>query len=194
MIITVVEPAAGQAGGGGKSLLAGRLAASRALAGRKVLLLGANPRRDWLDQSATHPAGALPHKLVVRAISAKGLQPELEHLINCYHDIVIDTEDRDSMASRSALIAARVVIVPCGAACVGAPDGGAPCVDGACLVRRIGKARMFNPGLRVLVVPVCGPAAAQEQEQEMERAQTLAARIPAAALTGIEQLYGAVFR
>lgn len=187
MIITVVEPAAGQDGGTGKPLLAGRLAASRALAGRKVLLLGANPRRDWLDQSVTHPAGALPHKLAVRAISAKGLQPELEHLIHCYHDIVIDAEDRDSMASRAALIAARVVIVPCGAACVGAT-----CVDAACLVRRIGRARMFNPGLRVLVVPACGPAAAPEQE--MERAHTLAACIPAAALTGIEQLYGAVFR
>ncbi|MDC8758685.1 cobyrinic acid ac-diamide synthase [Janthinobacterium fluminis] len=168
MIITVTDAS----GGAGKSVLAGRLAAARALAGRKVLLLDADPRRGALACCAARP------RLVARAISAKGLQPELEHLVNCYHDIVIDSEGRDSMGSRAALIAARVVIVP-----FDAQHGDAAARE--LLVRRIGKARMFNPGLRVLLV--CEPA-------ERARADVFAAQIPAASVTDIEGLYGAVFQ
>jgi chromosome partitioning protein len=177
MIITVAD----ENGGTGKSILAGRLAASRALAGRKVLLLDADPRRGAPPERF---GGAGPRP-VARAISAKGLQPELEHLVNCYHDIVIDSEGRDSMGSRSALIAAGVVVVPFG------PDSG-DAGAGARLVARIARARMFNPGLRVLVVALGerGDASADE----LQRAGAFAARILAAQLTGIEQLYGAVFQ
>ncbi len=171
MIITVTDAC----GGMGKSILAGRLAASRALAGRKVLLLDADPRQGALECCAARP------KLVARAISAKGLQPELEHLINCYHDIVIDSEGRDSMGSRSALIAARVAILPFDATRV---DPAAQ----ARLIERIGRARLFNPGLRVLVV------CEQTAPEERIRAGVFTAQIPAAVLTGLEQLYGAVFR
>ncbi|MET3133379.1 chromosome partitioning protein [Oxalobacteraceae bacterium GrIS 1.11] len=161
MIISVTE-----AGGGEKSALAARLAAERALVGRKVLLLGADA------SGATAPGVATPG-VVTRSISAKGLQPELEHLSSCYHDIVIDTEDRDSLGSRSALNAARVVVVPL------------VCCDGeAGLIERIAKARRFNPGLRVLLVLGATPDV---------RAHALAARIPDATLIGDAQLYGAVF-
>ncbi|WP_327075900.1 cobyrinic acid ac-diamide synthase [Janthinobacterium sp. CG_S6] len=160
-----------------KSMLAGRLAAARALAGRKVLLLDADPRRRALECCAARP------KLVARAISAKGLRPELEHLVNCYHDIVIDSEARDSLASRSALIAARAVVVPLD-----------PARDDAAgedlLIRRIGRARMFNPGLRVLLVLAC----AQASPQQCARAGVVAARIPAAVVTDAERLYAALFQ
>jgi len=113
MIIAITD----ERGGTAKSIIAGRLAASRALAGHKVLLLDADPRQGAMEQArnlhdcAMHGSVTRP-RLMARAISAKGVQPELEHLVHCYHDIVIDSEGRDSMGSRSALIAARVLVVP----------------------------------------------------------------------------------
>ncbi len=174
MIITITD----EYGGMEKSILAGRLAASRALAGRKVLLLDADPHHATLrqvNQAHQQADGARPG-IVARAISAKGLQPELEHLVTCYHDIVIDTEGRDSMGSRSALIAARVVIIPI--------DGShSDASSRARLVQRITYARLFNPGLRVLVVA----------DETTPVISELVQRIPAAVHTGIEQLYCAVF-
>ncbi|MFM9436840.1 Mrp family chromosome partitioning ATPase [Janthinobacterium sp. CG_23.3] len=73
MIIAVTDAH----GGMDKSMLAGRLAAARALAGRKVPLLDADPRRRALECCAARP------KLVARALSAKGLRPQPEHLVNC---------------------------------------------------------------------------------------------------------------
>jgi chromosome partitioning protein len=151
--------------------LASTLAASRAQAGRKVLLLDADPRHGALDQAQAAGESALAH-LTARPISAKGLQPELEHLVNCYHDIVIDSEARDSLGSRSAMIAARVLVV--------SVDGLA---DEASLVRRIAHARTINPELRVLLVADAAPLAAR----------ALAAQIPAASTISAEQLYHAVF-
>lgn len=151
--------------------LASTLAALRAQAGRKVLLLDADPRHGALDLAlATHDTASI--HLTARPISAKGLQPELEHLVNCYHDIVIDSEARDSLGSRSAMIAARVLVV--------SVDGLA---DQACLVGRIAHARTINPALRVLLVTAATPDAAQ----------ALAAQIGAASVIDAEQLYDAVF-
>ena len=176
MIIAITD----ERGGLEKSIVAGRLAASRALAGRKVLLLDADPRQGALAQARNMRDGALHDsvqrpRLMARAISAKGLQPELEHLVHCYHDIVIDSEGRDSMGSRSALIAARVLVVPLDGIVDGAAQAG--------LARRIAHARSFNPGLRVLLVA----------ETQAAAAHALATQIPAARVVGLGQLYCAVF-
>lgn len=151
--------------------LASSLAASRAQAGRKVLLLDADPRHGALDLALAANHTARTH-LTARPISAKGLQPELEHLVNCYHDIVIDSEARDSLGSRSAMIAARVLVV--------SVDGLA---DQACLVRRIAHARTINPELRVLLVTAFMPDAAH----------ALAAQIGDASVVDAGRLYTAVF-
>lgn len=177
MIIAITD----DRGGLEKSIVAGRLAASRALAGRKVLLLDADPRQAALAQARNLRAGGMPGgvtapRLMARAISAKGLQPELEHLVNCYHDIVIDSEGRDSMGSRSALAAARVLVVPL--------DGVADAAAQASLARRIAHARSVNPQLRVLLATDTHTAAAH----------ALAARIPAARVVSLGQLYCAVFK
>ena len=176
MIIAITD----ERGGMEKSILAGRLAASRALAGRKVLLLDADPRQGAMEQArnmhdeARHGSLTQP-RLMARAISAKGLQPELEHLVHCYHDIVIDSEGRDSMGSRSALIAARVLVVPLDGVVDGAAQAG--------LARRIAHARSVNPGLRVLLAT----------DAQAAPAHALAAQIPAARVVGLGQLYCAVF-
>ncbi|MGK5077992.1 cobyrinic acid ac-diamide synthase [Janthinobacterium sp. HLX7-2] len=163
-----------------KSIVAGRLAASRALAGRKVLLLDADPRQRALAQASTMHCGGMHSsvsqpRLMARAISAKGLQPELEHLVSCYHDIVIDSEGRDSMGSRSALAAARVLVV--------ALDGAADAAAQESLVHRIARARSVNPALRVLLVTT----------MDSNAVHALAEHIPAASVVGFGQLYCAVF-
>ena len=176
MIIAITD----EHGGMEKSILAGRLAASRALAGRKVLLLDADPRQGAMEQArnmhdeARHGSLTQP-RLMARAISAKGLQPELEHLVNCYHDIVIDSEGRDSMGSRSALIAARVLVVPL--------DGVVDVAAQAGLARRIAHARSVNPDLRVLLAT----------DTQAAPAHALATQIPAARVVSLGQLYCAVF-
>ena len=176
MIIAITD----ERGGMEKSILAGRLAASRALARRKVLLLDADPRQGAMAQARNMHDGAMHGsltrpRLMARAISAKGLQPELEHLVNCYHDIVIDSEGRDSMGSRSALIAARVLVVPLD----GVADGDAR----AGLARRIAHARSVNPDLRVLLAT----------DAQAAPAHALAAQIPSARVVSLGQLYCAVF-
>lgn len=134
MIVAVVSEGACAA----KVELAERLAALRSLAGRKVLLM---------DADSQHPPPAHPPlPIVARSVNGKGVQAELENLGMRYQDIVVDADGRDSLGSRAALIAARVVVVPA--------DGsdGDP-ARAARLASRIGNARLFNPGLRIVIVP-----------------------------------------
>lgn len=176
MIIAITD----ERGGMEKSIVAGRLAASRALAGHKVLLLDADPRQAALAQAGNLRVGGsgssvTAPRLMARAISPKGVLPELEHLVHCYHDIVIDSEGRDSMGSRSALIAARVLVVPL--------DGALDASAQASLARRIAHARSINPQLRVLLAT----------DTQMAAVHALAAQIPAARVVSLGQLYCAVF-
>lgn len=176
MIIAITD----ERGGMEKSIVAGRLAASRALAGRKVLLLDADPRQGALAQARSlHGAGMAGStsqpRLMARAISAKGLQPELEHLVHCYHDIVIDSEGRDSMGSRSALVAARVLVV--------ALDGVGDSAGRQGLARRIAHARSVNPALRVLLAT----------DTRTDAVHALARQIAPAGVVSFGQLYCAVF-
>ena len=71
MIIAITD----ERGGTEKSVLAGRLAASHALAGRKVLLLDADPRQGAMAQARNMHDGAMHGsltrpRLMARAISA----------------------------------------------------------------------------------------------------------------------------
>jgi chromosome partitioning protein len=170
MIVTI----ANEKGGAEKSILANNLAALCALDGRNVLLIDADPHETSLTWSSERSAAGIKPKVPARAISGKGLQPELENLAPRYNDIVIDTEGRDSLGSRSALIAARVVIIPV------QPDQ----MDSASeekLIARIDAARLFNPSLRVLFViagvkddPSMGDLAAVRSLVAKIRAATLA--------------------
>lgn len=157
----------------GKSVLAENLAALCALAGRKVLLVDiASQRKSFLWSVERGSAGIVP-KVPVRAICGKGLQPKLENLSLRYKDIVIDTEGRDSMGSRSALIAARVVVIPMRARQI---DLGRQ----ETLIRRVQAARVFNPGLRVLVV--ISRAEHDISAKDVNAVKGFAARIPSAVL------------
>ncbi|GGZ07443.1 cobyrinic acid ac-diamide synthase [Pseudoduganella plicata] len=139
MIVTVVNEGVGVA----KPALAEHLAALRGLAGRKVLLMDAD--------SHPHPShcgkAALP--IAARAVCGKGVQAELENLGQRFQDIVVDADGRDSLGSRAALIAAKVVVIP-------ADDLHGDPARAVRLAERIGNALLFNPGLRIVIVPCHG--------------------------------------
>jgi len=121
-----------------------------------------------------------PHPLPARTVSGKGVGAELENLGQRFQDIVVDADGRDSLGSRAALIAARVVVVPADAL------HGDP-AHAARLAERIGNARLFNPGLRIVIVPG-GP-------HDAHAAMLLHARLPGAELAaGADALYASVFR
>lgn len=169
MIITI----ANEKGGVEKSILANNLAALRAIDGRNVLLIDADPQKSSFTWSSERSAAGIKPKVPARAINGKGLQPKLENLTPRYNDIVIDTEGRDSMGSRSALIAARLVIIPI------QPDQMDPASEKN-LIARIDMARLFNPSLRVLFVIACAKDA--PSIQEFAAVRLLVAKITAATL------------
>jgi len=158
--------------GTGRSKVADHLAALRSRSGRKVLLLGSTPQ--------------------------KGLQSELEKLQQHYQDIFIDTEGRDTLDSRSALIAARLAVVPVH---VDEVDLGSQYK----LIDRLNSARMFNPGLRVVFVIIGG--ATDPDRDEMAAVRAYVSQVMSASLAGtvihapapgtlaadMKALYGEVF-
>jgi chromosome partitioning protein len=129
-------------------LLAVNLAVQRAQTRRSVLLIDTTPRQSSLMWSNKRHAAGIKPGIPALAITDKGLQPELDNLISHYKDIVIDAAGCDSHASKSALVAARLIIIPIQP----------PATDLAYqqkLIERINTARLFNPRLRVLVVLAC---------------------------------------
>jgi chromosome partitioning protein len=159
--------------GAEKSILASSLAALRALASRKVLLIDADPCKLSLTWSSKRDDAGVRPKVSACAISGKGLQPELENLIPRYDDIVIDTEARDCLASRSALVAARIVIIPVRA-------GQIDQANQQKLIKRLETARIFNPRLRVLFVITC--AHTSPSMEDFVAARAFAAKIALAKL------------
>lgn len=166
MIVTVVSEGACAA----KLELAERLATLRSRAGRKVLLMDADSR--------PHAHAAMP--VPARIVNGKGVGAELENLGQRFQDIVVDADGRDSQGSRAALIAARVVVVPAG----NLRDDPA---RAARLAERIGNARLFNPGLRIVIVP--------DAATDGRASALLHASLPGAELAaGGDALYASVFR
>ncbi|TWI66281.1 chromosome partitioning protein [Pseudoduganella lurida] len=170
MIVTIVSEGSCNA----KLALAERLAAHRSLSGRKVLLVDAD--------SEPHPHPPLP--VAAKCVNGKSVGAELENLGMRFQDIVVDADGRDSLGSRAALIAARVVVVPADAV----HNDPARAIR---LADRIANARLFNPGLRIVIVPCdqpCGTDAAC--------ATTILQRtLPGAELSASgEALFASVFR
>ena len=143
---------ANQDGGSGKTVIANHLAQLRIRSGRKVMLVDA-----------------------ARAATAGKLVTDLELLRARYNDIVIDTEGRDTAASRAALIAARLAIVPID---VPVTPQQVDLASQYKLIARLNTARMFNPGLRVLFVLV----ADHPTDEECAAVRAYTARVMSATL------------
>lgn len=143
MVVTILR----ERNGTGRSRLAADLAYQCACAGRSVLLIDATPDKSSLVWSGNRSKAGIKPRIPALAIIDKGLQPELESNISRYEDIVIDIAECDSIASKSALVAARLVVIPIQpyASDLAYQDK---------LIERMTTARLFNPRLRVLVVLV----------------------------------------
>ncbi|AVR95217.1 cobyrinic acid ac-diamide synthase [Pseudoduganella armeniaca] len=176
MIVTVVSEGTGAA----KLALAEHLAALRGLAGRKVLLMDAD------SHPHDSPCGKRVLPIAVRAVCGKSVQAELDNLGQRFQDIVVDADGRDSLGSRAALIAAKVAVIPAG-------DLHGDTARAARLAERIGNARLFNPGLRIVIVT--NPVPDQVPDDERNRTlATLQRTLPGAQLAshpGV--LYATVF-
>lgn len=169
MIIAI----ANQSGGSGKTLVASYLALLRARAGRKVLLLDADPKQSAMAWNCECIAAGIQPRVPARPMRGRDVPAELEVLRRYYNDIVIDTEGRDTVQSRAALIAARLVLVP-----VSAEQ--ADLASQYQLIARLNSARMFNPGLRVLFVACCGCQGPENEQLAAIRAY--ASRVMSASL------------
>lgn len=156
-----------------KSILAVNLAALGALAGKKVLLMDADPTQSSLIWSRKRTVAGIKPKVPTYAFSNKSIQPELEHLIARYHDIVIDTEGRDCLASRWALVVAHIAVVPIRPHKVAVTSQDM-------LIRRLETARLFNPRIQVLFVITC--AYPDPSAEEFAAVQALVGRITSATL------------
>jgi chromosome partitioning protein len=133
--------------------LAANLAVLRARHGRKICVVDTDPRRVTFSWGCARGLAKVRPAIPVRTAEARTLSLEIEGMRDRFADILISTGERDTQESRSALIAAHVVVVPL--------EVGQVNLDAHYrLVARLNAARMFNPGLRVLFViirPACAP-------------------------------------
>ena len=166
MIVAVVN----EKGGVGKSTLAVNLAAARARAGRDVLLIDTDPQGSALAWSGERDAAGVAPRIPSLGKTGKGLAAELQDLSRRYQDIVIDTGGRDSPETRTALVAANLVLVP-------TQPSQADLWSLEKLAGLIEQARGFNAALRALAVITRAPTnpAIQDTDAAREFMQSLPA-------------------
>lgn len=130
-----------------KTLLAANLAVLRARSGRKICLIDVDPRRSAYSWSCERSEAGQGPFVPARVLGGRSLTHEIEDLTAGYSDLLINTGEVETQEARSALIAARIVIVPVQVGNVNL-DSQYP------LIARLNSARMFNPSLKVLFVIV----------------------------------------
>ncbi|KQV45125.1 hypothetical protein [Massilia sp. Root335] len=171
MIVTIVNCAPPRVG----AAVAENLALLRARMARKVLLLDAGPGQDCERWGVERARAHLLPAIAVRPLHGPGCAARLERLLPDYDEIVIATDGCGSHECRWALIAAHVAVVPL-ALDYADIDAHYDCIA------RLNSARMFNPGLRVLFVPMAGER--DPAPDELGAVRAYAAQVMAAGLAG----------
>ncbi|NHZ44694.1 hypothetical protein [Massilia aquatica] len=140
-----------------KALLAANLAVLRARSGRTICMIDVDPCRSAYRWSCERSAAGQRPSVPTRTLDARSLAREIDNLSAGFSDLLINTGEVETQEARSALIAARVVLVPVQVGDVDL-DSRYP------LIARLNSARMFNPSLKVLFVIVSdGPAPSPQQ-------------------------------
>lgn len=156
-----------------RTVIARNLAVLRASSKRRVCLMSTARDGDW---AAERSAAALRPWIDTRQVGSRAVKTRLAALRPLFNDILVDAGTRDSDECRCVLASARLVVVPV--------RGGE--IDLECqyrLIARLNAARVFNPGMQVLFVTVCGA----DGPGAHERAAVLAhvARVHGASLANV---------
>lgn len=111
--------------------------------------------------------------MTVLPVLDASLYSELKNLDSCYQDLVIDAGALDAVDTKTALMAAHLVVIPLR---LHTRDRN----DETRLIRRIEAAKVFNPGLRTLIVVV--RESRGETADDVAAASTLAKAIPSSSV------------
>jgi chromosome partitioning protein len=136
MIIALLN----QKGGVGKTTLALHLAGAWANAGRRVVVIDADPQGSALDWSQQRAKEGLPRHFGVLGLARDTLHSEAPEIAHDADHVLIDGPPRVASLMRSALLAADLVLIP---AQPSPFDGWA---SGE-ILRLLQEARLFRPQL-----------------------------------------------
>jgi chromosome partitioning protein len=99
-------------GGSGKTTFACNIAIMRALAGRDVLLVDADPQASSSEFVKVREDLKIQPAITCVSILGRAVASEVRKLIPRYQDIIIDAGGRDNAGLRAALVVSDVLIVP----------------------------------------------------------------------------------